>query len=282
MHEAVTSRPGSKPKLLAIGATIATNQEEFLRMLWRNSTVVALVFLAVLVASAANQHRPASKSKAKAKTPVSKPEPAAPQQQAPPQPPPTPEHGPSSPPEVSMQNGQLTIVARNSKLGDVLNAVRAKTGALVEMPGSSTERVVGQFGPGAPREVVAQLLNGSQYDYILIGSPADPAALKKVVLTVRATGPEQVQQARNPNPAYTPGQPQMDQDQPEASPDETTTDVQPDIPQQPEQQEEPQGEQPPQANPGGGPVVKTPEQLLRELQQQQQQQQQNQGQPPPQ
>jgi hypothetical protein len=74
--------------------------------------------------------------------------------------------------------------------------------------------------------------------------------------------------------------PQMDQDQQDQlPPDEANTDVQPDVPPQVEQ-EEPQGEQPPQQpNPNGGPVVKTPEQLLRELQQQQQQQQ-NQGQPP--
>src|SRR6266567_8377305 len=90
--------------------------------------------------------------------------PAAPQA-----PPPTPEQGPSSPPEVNYQGGQLVIVARNSTMGDVLNAVKQKTGASVEMPSISSERVVGKFGPGAPRDVMAQLLNGSHFDYVLLG-----------------------------------------------------------------------------------------------------------------
>src|SRR5439155_5899863 len=94
------------------------------------------------------------------------------------------------PPEVSFQGGQLTIVARNSTMGDVLTAVKQKTGAAVEMPPASSERVVGRFGPGAPRDVMAQLLNGSHYDYVLLGSPADPGALNKVMLMARANGPQ--------------------------------------------------------------------------------------------
>jgi hypothetical protein len=147
------------------------------------------------------------------------------------------------------------------------------------MPPASTERVVGQFGPGAPRDVIAQLLNGSHYDYVLVGSPADPGALKKVVLTARVSGPEPAPAPQNNQPqGYNEGvqAPQMEPDQ---NADDTSTDVQPEQPEQPPQpeQEEPQGEQP-QQPPNGGPVVKTPEQLLRELQQQQQQQQN--GQPP--
>jgi len=214
----------------------------------------------------------------------------------PPPPPPTPEQGPSSPPEVSYQAGQLLIVARNSTMGDVLNAVKQKTGAAVEMPASSSERVVGKFGPGAPRDVMAQLLNGSHYDYVLLGSPADPGALKKVVLMARVSGPQpnpsqQAQQQMPPghanpgfqNPAYQQNLqavPEVDNDQPveEANPD-TSQDVQP-----PEEEQQPTADQAPadQPQPGQQPMVKTPEQLLRELQQQQQQQQQDQnGQPAP-
>src|SRR5215467_3442840 len=121
-------------------------------------------------------------------------------------PPPTPEQGPSSPPKVTFQAGQLTIEARNSTMGDVLNAVKQKTGAAVDMPGASSERVVGRFGPGAPRDVMAQLLNGSHYDYVLLGSPADPGALKKIVLIARVAGPE-------PAPSPQPGQQAYQQNQ---------------------------------------------------------------------
>ena len=211
------------------------------------------------------------------------------------QPPPTPEQGPSSPPEVSYQAGQLVIVARNSTLGDVLNAVKQKTGAAVEMPASSSERVVGKFGPGAPRDVMAQLLNGSHYDYVLLGSPADPGALKKVVLMARVNGPQpnapqqarqQVPPGANPgfqNPAYQQQNlqavPEVDNDQPveEANPD-NAQDVQ-----QPEEEQPPTADQggADQAQPNQQPTVKTPEQLLRELQQQQQQQQQQDQNGPP-
>ncbi|HET8826696.1 MAG TPA: hypothetical protein VFM77_16265 [Terriglobales bacterium] len=253
-------------------------------MFCRQFTVAALALGLTLTGSAATQQHKSHKPKAS--KPAVQPEPApAPQQQAAPQPPPTPEHGPSSPAEVTFRNGQLTIVARNSTLSDVLNQVRSKTGASIDMPAApSSDRVVGQFGPGAPRDVMAQLLNGSHFDYVMVGSPSDPSGLKKVVLTAKMNGPLPApqQQPNNPAQAYNPGMqvaPQIDQDQ-QDQPTEDSTDAQPDSAPQSEQQEEPQGEQPPQQpNPNGGPVVKTPEQLLRELQQQQQQQQ-NQGQPP--
>ena len=247
-------------------------------MSWRYLTVVALTLCIGIPASGASQRHKSHKKKAK---PVEvQPQPAALQPEAP-QPPPTPEHGPSSPPEVTLQGGRLTIIARNSTLSDVLIAVRSKTGASVDMPPASNERVAGQFGPGAPRDVMAQLLNGSHYDYVLVGSPADPAALKKVVLTIRSNLPAPAQQASSTTPAYNQGfQPQqVSTDQQDQPTEDATSDTQNEPPAQ--EQEEPQGEQPPQQNPGGNPMVKTPEQLLRELQQQQQQQQQqNQGQPP--
>ena len=202
------------------------------------------------------------------KAPVKAVDPAPPPVYQPP--PPTPEQGPSSPPEVGFRDGELTIVARNSTMADVLAAVKQKTGAAVEMPATSSERVVGRFGPGSPRDVMAQLLNGSHYDYVLLGSPADPRALKKVVLMARAIGP----QAASAQEGSAPMVNQNLQAVPNISSDEEqenveTPDTQPEAPEA--QQEEPQPEQPGQQN----PTVKTPEQLLRELQQQQQQQQQN-------
>lgn len=245
----------------------------------RPITFAALILcVAVSASGAAQHHKPGQQ---KTNPPAAQQQPvAASQQQTPEPPPPTPEQGPSSPPVVTMRGGQLTILARNSTLGDVLNAVRSKTGASVDMPPASTERVVGQFGPGAPRDVMAQLLNGSHYDYVLVGSPADPGALKKVVLTARASGPEPAPTPQKNQPqGYNEGM-QAAPPEPDQTVDDTPTDVQPEPDQPPPQaeQEEPQGEQP-QQPPNGGPVVKTPEQLLRELQQQQQQQQQN---PPPQ
>jgi hypothetical protein len=88
-------------------------------------------------------------------------------------------------------------VAKNSTMGDVLTAVKKRTGAAVDMPAVSSERVVGRFGPGAPRDVMAQLLHGSNYDYVLVGSPSDPGSLQKVVLIARVNGPQAAMPAPN-------------------------------------------------------------------------------------
>jgi hypothetical protein len=239
------------------------------------SVIGVALFLTCAMSVVAQGSKPARKRKAVPKAAIAQTEPAPPTAEAPV--PPTPEHGPSSPPEVTFQNGELTIVARNSTMGDVLNAVKQKTGAAVEMPGSSTERVVGKFGPGAPRDVMAQLLNGSHYDYVLLGSPENPGALNKVVLMARASGPEPKPQPPQNRQAYQNNEnlqavPDVESEQP---PDEN---VEAPV-EAPQEEEQPQPDQ--QEPQQGAPVVKTPEQLLRELQQQQQQQQQQQEQPPP-
>jgi len=248
----------------------------FIHLLW-------ILLLCGAASASAQASHPLKSQKARAKSADAKPSPAQPQPAAssPVQPAPevTPEHGPASPPQVSLQGGQLTIVARNSTMSDVLNAVKQKTGANVDMPAGSGERVVGQFGPGAPRDVMAQLLNGSHYDYVLLGSAADPHALKKIVLMAKSNGPEppptpqqNQQQGENENLQAVP---EVENENPVETGGEATPNM------QEQQQEEPQPDQGDQSQEQqNGPVVKTPEQLLRELQQQQQQQQQNQNGPP--
>ncbi len=255
----------------------------------RIASVLCALLLCVPIATASG---PKQKTKPRITPPKAQVQQAQPEVTPAPQPPPpplTPEHGPSSPPEVTFQAGKLTIVARNSTMGDVLTAVKQKTGAAVEMPTVSSERVVGQFGPGAPRDVLAQLLNGSHYDYVLLGSPADPGALKKIILMARANGPEQASpQQPGPRQPVNQGLQTVPDVEPESPPEENATEApvenqQPEEEQQPDQQQVEQPEQPEQPQQGqpGQPMVKTPEQLLRELQQQQQQQQQEQQQNPP-
>jgi len=247
-------------------------------MMSRTSLSLASFVLSVLLPASAAGAQARKPRKAKAKPKVAQTQPAPTPAPVPP-PPLTPEQGPSSPPEVSFQGGQLTILARNSTMVDVLNGVKQRTGAAVEMPPVSSERVVGQFGPGTPREVMAQLLNGSHYDYVLVGSPADPRVLKKVVLIARANGPEQAQaQPSVPNTQQNPNLQVVPDVEAEQNPEENNAEPQPDAQ---EQQEEAQPDQQGQPNGPNGPQVKTPEQLLRELQQQQQQQQQDQQSAPP-
>jgi hypothetical protein len=190
------------------------------------------------------------------------------------------------PPQVSYQDSQLTIVAPNSTLGDILRAVRKQTGAEIEVP-AAPERVVTHLGPGPARDVLADLLNGSRFNYVLLGSPGNDAVLTRVVLVPKAGS-----DTGNPNPASPDappgttqaanGQPadqdqQADANDAEANDDNGTDDNADSQPAEAEQQ--------PPANPNPDqPGVKTPQQMLQEMQQRQlmiqQGQQQQAGQPP--
>jgi hypothetical protein len=59
-------------------------------------------------------------------------------------------------PHVTYQDGQLTIVAPNSTLADILRAVRKLTGAEMDIPPNANERVVTNLGPGPAPGVVAE------------------------------------------------------------------------------------------------------------------------------
>jgi hypothetical protein len=205
-------------------------------------------------------------------------------------PPPTLEQLPASAPHVAFRSGQLTIVARNSSLGAILREVQTKTGASVDMSANPTERVVGQFGPGPAREVLASLLNGSHFNYVLLGSPQDPTSLEKIVLLNKAAGtddatggsqaPNTAQMSPNPMRQGAMVVPNEDADDPNSQdpPEEMM---------EPEQTADDQAAQNDEQQ-SGQQVVKTPQQLLQELQRQQQLQQQQvqqgipQGTPPPQ
>jgi hypothetical protein len=204
-----------------------------------------------------------------------------PMQEAPPipQPPPTPEQMPAVPPRVSMSNGMLSISADNSTLGDILTAVRRQTGASLEVPPSiGNERVATNLGPGNPREVLQSLLSGSRFDYIIVGTPQDPNAVQRIILTPRsgaagagaavANNQPMAPSQSNYQPPSDVGDTADEEPQPEPAPPE---------PPQQQQGNPPTGAQPYQQNPNQQQQQqqpKTPEQLLQELQQMQQQQQQ--------
>jgi len=193
---------------------------------------------------------------------------------------------PATSPQVSYYNDQLTIVAQNSTLGDILHAVHQQTGAVIEMPGNGSERVVAHFGPGPARDVLAALLNGSHFDYVMLGSTENPTAVSHVILTAKSGGANAaapVMQANAGQPAPPP-QPEQDVTEDVAADDFASADEEPegDLPaDQPGQADNQLLQQQQLPN---GQLMRSPEQLLQELQQRQlqQQQQQNGGQAPPQ
>ncbi|MFY9561986.1 MAG: hypothetical protein WAQ52_17270 [Terriglobales bacterium] len=113
---------------------------------------------------------------------------------------------PATPPQVSYQDGMLTIVAQNSTLGDILREVHKRTGAAIEVPPNATERVAARLGPGPARDVLASLLNGSAFNYVMVGSASDPMALANVVLSTKAAGGATgtAANAYQPPPQYAP------------------------------------------------------------------------------
>lgn len=121
---------------------------------------------------------------------------------------------PATPAKVSFQGGLLSISAQNSTLGEILRDVRQLTGAAIEIPQGSAanERVVTNLGPGAPRDVLVGLLNGTSFNYVMLGSSSDPSAVSSVILTAK-TSPGETQTAsaapyqNSPEPIVRPGLP---------------------------------------------------------------------------
>jgi hypothetical protein len=90
----------------------------------------------------------------------------------------------STSPKVTYVNGQLTISAQDASLGDVLRAVSVKTGAVIEFPADrAQEHLFANAGPGPVREVLAVLLNGSRFNYVMLASPTNPNILQRMILT---------------------------------------------------------------------------------------------------
>ena len=192
---------------------------------------------------------------------------------------------PPVPPQVSYANGQLTITASNSTLADILNAVKERTGARLEVPpNAAQERVAVHIGPGNPRDVLDRLLYGSAFDYILLGSDENPTAVTQIVVKRREATSAAAAPAMGARPA--PPQPEPGEEnaesEPEPQPEPTPTQPQPVI-QAPANVAPPPMQQAPEQNAQPGQnQVKTPQQLLQELQRMQQQEQQRRQQQTPQ
>lgn len=88
----------------------------------------------------------------------------------------------STPPIVTFREGKLSIVAFNSPLGEVLELVRSKTGAIIDIPSGADERVFVELGPGPARRVLDSLLEGSDFNYAMTSPKSNPGALATVVL----------------------------------------------------------------------------------------------------
>jgi hypothetical protein len=225
-----------------------------------------LIFLLLLTCVSTSNLSAAAKRKPKAAVKQEQPAPPPAPVEVPPPAELTLEQKPAVPPQVTYDNRQLTIVAENSTLGDILRAVKAKTGASIDLPPNANSRVVIHLGPGPSRDVLATLLNGTLFNYVLLGTANDPTAVGKIILTPKPTGPETQSVAAN-----TPPQPYQQQTYyPTANlPDQSADEAEPDSENEAEQPPPADQTQQPGAPANGQANPRTPEQLLQELQRQQ-------------
>ena len=156
--------------------------------------------------------------------------------------------------------------------------------------GAGSERVVAQIGPGQPHDVLNTLLNGSRFDYVILGVVGNPGAVQKIILTPRQGGAVTTATAQNnlPQPAEADsgeeGVPVAEDEsqyqgpggEQQAPPPPPGNFRRPGFPVQPLNQVQQNAYSPDQQQQDNG--AKTPEQLMQELQQMQQQQQQYQEQ----
>ncbi|HUQ50242.1 MAG TPA: hypothetical protein VM056_05965 [Terriglobales bacterium] len=171
---------------------------------------------------------------------------------------------PSVSPRVSFQSGLLTIVAENSTMADVISQVRAATGVKIEtMGGPSGERIAVKIGPAPLRDVILSLVQGSQYDFFILGVEGRPEEVSRVILTPKVAGGN-VSASSSPRAGSMGGnavyQPPPDENEEDGNEGFAVPEQPQPTPIQPANQ--------PNANPG---APKTPEQLLEELRRMEQQ-----------
>jgi hypothetical protein len=104
----------------------------------------------------------------------------------------SPERVASKPPQITYEDGQLTIVAENSPLSEVMSALRSTIGADIDLPPSvARQRIWVRLGPGPARKVLRDLLDNTELDYVFQASESDPEGIKSVLLTLRSKTVEQ-------------------------------------------------------------------------------------------
>ena len=149
------------------------------------------------------------------------------------------------PAAVSWSRDELRIDAANSSLQQILTDVATATGSTVEGV-SKDERIFGSFGPAPARDVLAQLLQGSGYNILMVGDQGQGVP-RQIILSTRNTNKNTQGVTRS-----------SQEDSEDDSADYPQYDSQPQTPQQ-----VPQPPQPlrPGFPPDGSVSMRTPQQL---------------------
>jgi hypothetical protein len=108
-------------------------------------------------------------------------------------------------PQVTYEDGELTIIAENSSLSEVMKALRASLGADIDLPANIIDQHIWvRLGPGPARQVLRDLLDSTEFNYVIQASESDPGGVRSVLLTPRSTGAETAPAAK-PGIRWMPG-----------------------------------------------------------------------------
>jgi hypothetical protein len=113
--------------------------------------------------------------------------------------------------QVTLANGILSVTADNSSLNQILRQISHETGIKI-IGGVVDERVFGKYGPDAPSQILAQLLDGTGSNMLLLAR--DGATPAELILTPRQGGPT----PPNPNAQAFDDKPDADDAQPASEP----------------------------------------------------------------
>jgi len=88
--------------------------------------------------------------------------------------------------QIALANGILSVTADNSSLNQILRQISRETGIKI-VGGVTDERVFGKYGPATPDQILAELLDGTGSNMLLVAR--DGATPAQLILTPRQGGP---------------------------------------------------------------------------------------------
>ena len=104
--------------------------------------------------------------------------------------------GPIAPPEqlrppplvqAVYQEGALSITAEDATLREIFDSVRQSTGAAIDAP-ASEERMSVHLGPQAPVQVIAALLEGTPFNYAILGGTGPADRVLRIIVVPKPVG----------------------------------------------------------------------------------------------
>jgi hypothetical protein len=91
----------------------------------------------------------------------------------------------AAPPALTYQAGRVDISVENGTYGQIFDWLKQQAGMTFEVPGEFRNQVLPlvSLRQMVLRDALVEILEGSDYDYILIGAPGNPANVRQLIIT---------------------------------------------------------------------------------------------------